>query len=105
VKTTDADLLAKAHALLDQVKAGHYVKPWLITQALRLTGDLERAGKPILRICSRPKCNGTMEPGVAIEQTYGGVPDLGEVVTVSQRGPGRLIRCMKCNICGHSVTV
>jgi hypothetical protein len=42
VKTTDADLLAKAHALLDQVKAGHYVKPWLITQALRLTGDLER---------------------------------------------------------------
>jgi hypothetical protein len=49
VKTTDADLLAKAHALLDQVKAGHYVKPWLINQALRLTGDLERAEK--VRMC------------------------------------------------------
>jgi hypothetical protein len=42
MKTNDRELLAKANALLDQVKAGHYVKPWLITQALRLTGDLER---------------------------------------------------------------
>ena len=42
MKTTDKELLLKAHQTLDLVRSGHYVKPWLIDQCLRLTGDLER---------------------------------------------------------------
>ena len=51
------------------------------------------------------RCGGAMAPGVALAQTHGGVPDFpgGDVVTVSPSGPGRLIDCLKCEKCGHSV--
>ena len=42
MRTKDPQLLLKAHQTLDLVRDGHYVKPWIIDQALRLTGDLER---------------------------------------------------------------
>jgi hypothetical protein len=47
-----------------------------------------------------------MLPGVAMAQTYGGIPDFHghEVVTMSPSGPGVLVDCLKCNVCGHSVT-
>lgn len=55
-------------------------------------------------ICYR--CGGEMKPGKAIEQTYSGSPDFigGAVVTMSPGGKGRLIDCLKCEKCGHSVT-
>ena len=52
------------------------------------------------------KCGGGMTAGIAIESTLCGMPDFpgGEVVTVSPGGPGRVIDCLKCGKCGHSVT-
>lgn len=53
------------------------------------------------------RCGGTMQAGIAIEQTYAGIPDFpgdGHVCTVSPAGPGRVIDCMKCENCGWSVT-
>lgn len=52
------------------------------------------------------KCTGDMEPSKAIQETYTGAPDFigGAVVTVSAGGPGRLVDCLKCSICGWSVT-
>ena len=52
-----------------------------------------------------PKCCGDMKPGAAIAQTYTGSEDFpgGGIVTMSPGGPGRMIECMKCDTCGHSV--
>lgn len=50
------------------------------------------------------KCGGEMHRGKAIQQTFTGTPDFGEVVTMSVGGPGRLIDCMKCKDCGWSTT-
>lgn len=50
------------------------------------------------------KCGGELKPGVALEQTYRGSKDLGDVCTVSSGGPGRLVQCAKCESCGWSVT-
>ena len=52
------------------------------------------------------KCGGEIKPGKALAQTFTGLPDFPgkEVVTISAGGPGRLIDCMKCEACGHSVT-
>lgn len=54
-----------------------------------------------------PRCPGTMLPGKALAQTFSGTPDFPghEVVTISPGGPGELVDCLKCNICGHSVSV
>jgi len=53
------------------------------------------------------RCNGLMAEGVAIQETLTGVPDFpgGAVATVSPGGPGRLVPCMKCQKCGHSLSV
>lgn len=52
------------------------------------------------------RCGSEMHPGIAMCPTFSGIPDFpsGEVVTLSAGGPGRLIQCMKCVACGHSVT-
>ena len=52
------------------------------------------------------KCGGVMVPGLAIEQTWTGIPDFigGAVMTVSPGGPGKLSECLKCSVCGWSVT-
>lgn len=53
------------------------------------------------------KCGGEMKQGLAIEQTFTGMPDFPgcrDVVTLSAGGPGRLIGCMKCVDCGWSTT-
>lgn len=54
-------------------------------------------------VCRR--CGGQMNPSKAIAQTYGGMPDFpgGAVVTVSPAGPGKLVDCLKCCGCGHSI--
>lgn len=61
-----------------------------------------------VRLCGPcPKCAGLMSPGQAIQQTYTGIPDFpGDPtpVTVSPGGPGKLVDCLKCVKCGHSVT-
>ena len=55
-----------------------------------------------------PKCGGPMRTGgIAMESTYTGSPDFpgGEVVTMHEGGPGRLVECgRKCVDCGHSET-
>ena len=52
------------------------------------------------------RCGGEMKPGVALAQTLtGGSPDLGgDVMTFSPGGPGKLVDCLKCAECGHSMT-
>lgn len=51
-------------------------------------------------------CGGEMKEGIAIGQTYRGVPDFpdGEVCTFSPGGPGKLVPVMKCVKCGWSYT-
>lgn len=51
------------------------------------------------------RCGGEMKPSKAIENTYTGTPDFpdGDVVTISLGGPGKLVDCLKCRQCGHSV--
>jgi hypothetical protein len=53
------------------------------------------------------KCSGRMKPSKAIQQTFTGMPDFpGDKypVTLSPGGPGKLIECIKCTMCGWSVT-
>jgi hypothetical protein len=53
------------------------------------------------------RCHVKMKAGIAIEQTWSGIPDfLGskDVVTISPSGSGKVIPCWKCPICGYSVT-
>lgn len=53
------------------------------------------------------KCGGAMKSSKAIGQTYSGQPDFpGDTtaVTISPAGPGSLIDCVKCSVCGWSVT-
>ena len=75
----------------------------LALQALhRLRRDREESGD-----CTRRGCDGQMLPGIATGQTVTGSADFadGEVVTMGYGGPGRIVACRKCNVCGHSVTV
>lgn len=53
------------------------------------------------------KCNGDMRPSKAIEQTWIGMPDFigtSHVATLSPGGPGRLVDCLKCSVCGWSIS-
>lgn len=52
------------------------------------------------------KCGAFMLPGKAIEQTYTGIADFpgSEIVTMSPGGGGKLVDCLKCSKCGHSIT-
>lgn len=54
------------------------------------------------------KCAGNMKTGQAMAQTFSaGRPDFpGDAhgVTMSPGGPGKLIECLKCEVCGWSVT-
>ena len=54
------------------------------------------------------KCNVPMEQGIATLQTYvGGMPDFaGDTYssTFSAGGTGKVISCLKCPECGHSIT-
>lgn len=53
------------------------------------------------------RCGGNMVPGLALAQTYTGLPDFpgdSRAVTMSPGGPGKLVPCLKCVKCGHSVT-
>ena len=65
------------------------------------TGDLERVVSSLCR-----KCGGQMVDGTALVDIYGGVPDFtgGDVVTMSPTGKAKMLRCLKCETCGHSVT-
>ncbi len=49
-------------------------------------------------------CQSPMREGIAMESTLTGAPDFpnGEVVTLSEGGPGRLVAVMKCTECGWS---
>jgi hypothetical protein len=56
--------------------------------------------------CKKCKCK--MKIGIAIENTWGGVPDFigsTEVVTMSPAGSGKVIECWKCPSCGKSITI
>lgn len=52
---------------------------------------------------SRPacrRCGGPMAPGIATVQTY----STSHEGTCSPAGLGRLMPCLKCSACGHSVS-
>lgn len=53
------------------------------------------------------RCGGAMRPGWALEQTFvTGEPDFpgdDHVSTYSAGGPGKVVDCIKCEGCGHSV--
>ena len=54
------------------------------------------------------KCGGQMKPSKAIAQTVTGIPDFPgdqHPTTLSPGGPGKLVDCLKCEKCGHSVTI
>ena len=54
------------------------------------------------------KCGGQMKPSKAIAPTYTGIPDFPgdkHCVTISPGGPGKLVDCLKCEKCGHSVSI
>lgn len=53
------------------------------------------------------KCGGQMKASKAIEQTHTsgfGFRIGNRIATVSPGGPGKLVDCLKCEKCGHSVT-
>jgi hypothetical protein len=55
-----------------------------------------------------PTCHIKLKKGIAIEQTYTGIPDFfgsKEIVTISPGGNGKLIPCLKCPKCGYSITI
>lgn len=58
----------------------------------------ESAIDPRTRKCR--KCGGAMKPGKAMGQTV----ECSDEGTCSPAGPGKLIDCMKCEVCGWSVT-
>ncbi len=47
-----------------------------------------------------------MRPGRAIEQTWVGTPEWpgDSIYTMSPGGPGRLVDCLKCEMCGNSIS-
>ena len=53
--------------------------------------------------CKQCKCQ--LKPGKAIQNTVTGMADFigGSVITFRPGGPGRLIDCLKCHLCGYSV--
>jgi hypothetical protein len=62
---------------------------------------------PAQQRLSCKKCGGPMRHGIAMQSTLRGVrdfPSCARVVTLSEGGPGRLIRCLKCSHCGWSTT-
>lgn len=48
-------------------------------------------------------CGLIMAPRYAMQSTVSGTPDLGSVVTWSPGGPGRLVPCWSCLVCGRQV--
>lgn len=55
-------------------------------------------------LCRR--CGGQMKPSKAIAQTWTGQPEWpGDTIyTMSPGGPGKMIDCLKCVNCGHSIS-
>jgi hypothetical protein len=54
-----------------------------------------------------PVCAGEMRSGQVLQSTWVGSADFAgdpHPVTVSPGGPGKMVPCMKCTLCGHSVT-
>ena len=64
-------------------------------------------GKSSFGQCVRQNCNGTQRLGVALKNTLVGYPDFPgdqHCVTLHAGGPGTLVCCLKCDVCGHSLT-
>ena len=58
--------------------------------------------------CPKRNCHGTMKRGIAMGQTATvGSGDFhnNDVCTMSPGGSGKVIPALKCDECGHSVTV
>lgn len=102
--------LEQASCLYDATKEGAKEQVALFNQQAldRLSSFF--LGQDSSRWCPRPGCFGLLKPGVATGQTYTtGVPDFPgqedlEGQTISPGGPGKLVPCLKCDSCGHSIT-
>ena len=71
--------------------------------------EAAQAARPLdcrVRNAVCPRCGGPMKPSKAIAQTWMGEPEWSgaTICTMSPGGPGRLIDCLKCEKCGHSVS-
>ncbi len=66
-----------------------------------MANDVERLVSGKCRVCG-----GTMQPGQALQDVYGGIPDFpgGAVMTMSPTGNAVMVSCIKCETCGHSLT-
>lgn len=74
----------------------------------RIVDNLNKlAGHNAKKQAQSCKCGGTLKKGQAMESTVTGTPDFpgGEVVTMSFGGPGKLIECNKCTLCGMSYSL
>lgn len=96
----------------DQIKArsnvfGDLARAKALFQQRTIMAILSEGGpesKPD-QICRR--CGSPMRPGIAMGQTYTGIPDFPgdtHATTFSPGGPGVLVPCSKCATCGWSVT-
>lgn len=98
------DLETENERLIEAIhKTIHYMEDLGITAMVMPIAMLKDAlYKPAM--CRR--CGAPMTDGLAIEQTYTGVPDFpgGTIVTISPGGPGKLGTCKKCTHCGWSTT-
>lgn len=59
-----------------------------------------------MKICI--KCGGELKPSKAFLDTFTVSDDFGRDkggigTTSSQNGPAKLVNCLKCNKCGHSI--
>ena len=51
-----------------------------------------------------PRDGTRLERGKAMQSTLvDGSPDMGEVVTMYEGGPGKIVDCWKCPHCGYSI--
>lgn len=71
-----------------------------------VSGPAQKGRAEVGAVCG--KCNGgVLAEGSAMVTTLVGVSDFprGKVVTMSPGGQGRLVACLKCSSCGHSLTL
>jgi hypothetical protein len=101
---------ARVRELEDALRKSLVIFDWMerrsIYQDAQVKNAHEAARSTLARCGERcPRCGGAMRPGKAMVSTVTGTPDFPgcEVVTMSPGGPGRLVDCLKCEGCGHSV--
>lgn len=70
---------------------------------IRMRGSLLRSMEKTEKGWKCTSCNAAMLPGIAMESTLvGEEDDIGGCVTLNWGGSGRMVRVIKCPVCGYS---